>query len=187
MTIIVSSPKEKLLLADHFIFNYNDVSKSVSEISLELGVKIKFNEEKTIAYVFGGEQINEVLPLVFAQIEMYEKSTLPKDNVFKLEGEKFDDISIELYLMTARHFYFLKKPAKNTTGELEVHTYQRCSSYSINTWLNVLDLPAKVVFEVCRESDTTLATADYQIVYQKELKKIPVKPVRKAKVEGATK
>lgn len=143
MTIIVAVAKEMSITADRYILAWNKENETVSSVARYEEQKIKISDDNHFAYVFCGEQKEEVIPLILNYLLRFEKGLVKPDE--KIEWKSEEPLS-EIIILSRQFLYaatYLKKDQlwtlqKKLTG---------AATYPIlnNALVSALDLPGHVI------------------------------------------
>ena len=165
MSIIVASPKEKLLMADDFVFNGTGQSAHIPKLGKVFEQKIIISPDNYFAYVFDCQQNDAAAQLALNYIYRWESGeTKERENPFK-EGMK----DFSMTVMTKRGFY-----NANPDNLVAVSEWS-------NMWSNVLkneslfelaDLTAREVFDIFLLHGDYRARSVPTVVKQSSLKLI---------------
>lgn len=173
MSIIVFNPKERCIMADSFILEFENKGQ-YSQVGLKTEDKLHVTEDKKFAYVFKETQYEKYVPIILSFIERLEFGTLPEDETPPNLKEDFI-----LYVMSGKYFYRfgsqLKNPLQRTTI-IETNLLQQRGLF------DALDLTSEEIMDVLYLSGVCLANDRYKRVDQKDL--VVIKPVKKTKTKG---
>lgn len=181
MTCIVGSLKQGCLMADRLVVKKIDINKTIKQFKRVYEPKIKYNKNKTFAYVFDMEQEEKFVPFILDYLTRVENGTLEEEGQLKFECNSEWDI--KLYVLSKKALYIANLDNKSsvvciTSAEDWAFNFSDLIPMrliEVFDKLTVLDL-----FKAVLDSSTRLMSSEHDVAYQKDLM-----PIAKVKVKKA--
>lgn len=183
MTIIVSNFKERLLITDRCVIDFEEKTKNIKHSIRKMEDKAHFTDDGYFLYVFDFAQEEIITDSILNHIRAYEEGSLDPDFVFENVHKK----RIAMYVYTARAAYYIS----GNTGRKNINiteTYSWLTNFStLYGTLEALGLTTEEVFDVVVACELKANRGKHVINFKDKLKLIPKKRKTKKKVEEGDK